>query len=147
MKACNQTLRGRPALVLPAGLLALLMTACAAAPEAVQPIPEGDYRERIQVQEERGVRVSAAVPSASETQALFGKNLYKRGIQPVWLQIENGREQAIMFLPVGLDPQYFSPLEVANIDVGDASRSRSVLLKKFFDPNGILNTGFIDFGD
>ncbi len=44
--------------------LLLLLTACASAPEIFNTIPEGDYRERIQVQEQDGIVVSASVPSA-----------------------------------------------------------------------------------
>jgi hypothetical protein len=77
---------------------------------------QGDFLQRKQTQEGVDIRVSAAVPSAKETRELFGKNLYRRGIQPVWLKIENQKDSAITFLPVGLDPQYFTPLEVANVD-------------------------------
>jgi hypothetical protein len=111
----------------------LLLAACASAPEPVAPLPEGDYRARIQVQEDNGVRVSAAVPSASESRELFGKPLYERGIQPVWLKIENDRTVPINFLPVGLDPQYFSPLEVANLDRDDSSSPASLVDEFFID--------------
>jgi len=114
----------------------LLLAACASAPAPVSQIPEGDYRERIQVQESGGVRVSAAVPSASESRSIFGKPLYKKGIQPVWLKIENGREAPVMFLPVGLDPQYFSPLEVANLDAKDSQPATS-LVNEFFMEQGM----------
>jgi hypothetical protein len=111
----------------------LFLSACASAPSSSPQMPEGDFRQRIQVQEQRGVRVSAAVPSAGESSALFGKPLYKRGIQPVWLEIENGSQDPITFLPVGLDPQYFSPLEVANIDAGTSQPSLSMVNQFFID--------------
>ena len=114
----------------------LMLAACAATPEPLNQIPEGDYRERIQVQEAWGVRVSAAVPSARESEELFGKPLYKRGIQPVWLKIENTQNEPITFLPVGLDPEYFSPLEVANLEVRDAPASTS-LIDEFFIEQGM----------
>jgi hypothetical protein len=108
-----------------------LLTACASAPRPVTEMPEGDYRERIQVQEAGGIRVSAAVPSAKESQSLFGKPLYKNGMQPVWLKIQNSRDTAVTFLPVGLDPEYFPPLEVANLDASDSEPVES-LVDKFF---------------
>ena len=114
----------------------LMLAACAATPEPLNQIPEGDYRERIQVQEAWGVRVSAAVPSARESEELFGKPLYKRGIQPVWLKIENALSEPITFLPVGLDPEYFSPLEVANLEVPDAPAPTS-LIDEFFIEQGM----------
>ena len=121
-----------PGRVAPLCLVCLfLLTACASAPQPVTEMPEGDYRERIQVQEAGGIRVSAAVPSAKESQSLFGKPLYKNGIQPVWLKIENSRDTAVTFLPVGLDPEYFPPLEVANLDASDSQPVES-LVDKFF---------------
>ena len=111
----------------------VLLSACTAPPELFVQIPEGDYRERIQVQEANDVRVSAAVPSAQETAEVFGKPLYKKGIQPVWLKIENNRSEPITFLPVGLDPQYFSPLEVANIDATQSENPGSLVDDFFID--------------
>ncbi len=113
------------------GLALLLLGGCAGGPEPVTTIPEGDFRERLEVQERDGVRITAGVPSASEVEALFDDALYDRGIQPVWIEIENGREQMISFLPVGLDPQYFPPLEVANLDAGE-STPPGELLDPFF---------------
>ena len=125
----NETLRA--ALLALAGIL--LLSACASTPDAFTTVPEGDYRERIQTQETNDVRVSAAVPSAKETAEIFGKPLYKRGIQPVWLKIENNRDEAITFLPVGLDPQYFSPLEVANVDATQSDQPESLVDEFFID--------------
>ena len=63
--------------------------------------------------------VSAAVPSAKETRELFKQDLYRQKIQPVWLKILNNRTESITFLPVGLDPEYYSPLEAANLQLDD----------------------------
>ena len=109
----------------------LLLAACASTPAPVNPMPEGDFRDRIQSREHSGVRVSVAVPSASETLDIFSKPLYKKGIQPVWLQIENHRDEPLTFLPVGLDPEYFSPLEVANLEV-DSPETPESLVDEFF---------------
>ncbi|HET6593887.1 MAG TPA: LssY C-terminal domain-containing protein [Xanthomonadales bacterium] len=126
-------LKAPPQVALFALTCTLLLSACAAAPDVFTQIPEGDYRERIQRQEADDVRVSAAVPSAKETADIFGKPLYKRGIQPVWLKIENNRDEAITFLPVGLDPHYFSPLEVANLDATASERPESLVDEFFLD--------------
>jgi hypothetical protein len=61
----------------------------------------------------RDVRVTTAVPSAEETEAVFGEKLYRRNIQPVWIQVENLGDQTLWFLPVGLDNAYFTPIETS----------------------------------
>jgi hypothetical protein len=96
-------------------------------------LAKGSFEERIQVQERDGIRISAGVPSREETRDIFGKNLYKRGIQPVWLGIENQREEAVTFLPVGLDEKYFTPLEVANFDVGEDEPPMALVNRFFLD--------------
>jgi hypothetical protein len=112
--------------------LVLLITACGSAPVFNQ-IPEGDYRERIQTQETDRIRVSAAVPSARESEDLFGRRLYREGIQPVWLEIENNAETSVTFLPVGLDPEYYSPLEVASLGSGKPPSAENLVDRFFID--------------
>ena len=126
----------RMPLCMMAGAL-LFLVACSSAPTAHYSIPEGDWKARISSQEKDGIRVSAGVPSAKESQQIFGKPLYKRGIQPVWLEISNDRDVRISFLPVGLDPQYFTPLEVANTELKD---------KKKKDPSSLVDVFFLNQG-
>ena len=125
----------RLSLPLLAGAL-LFLAACSSTPTQVYSVPEGDWKSRITSQEKDGITVSAAVPSAKESQEIFGKPLYKQGIQPVWLEISNNREQRINFLPVGLDPQYFTPLEVANTDLKDKADPAS-LVDEFYLNQGL----------
>jgi hypothetical protein len=77
------------------------------------PGDEGTFLDRAQTQYQSGVRVTAAVPSAEESEKLFGVDLYGTGVQPVWLKIENNNKEAVFFLPLGLDPDYFTPFEAA----------------------------------
>ena len=93
--------------------VALLMGACATTFERPAPVDDAVLRERAQTVVEDGIRVSTVVPSVEESKAIFGVDLAARRIQPVWLEIENNTERAVHFLPTGLDPEYFSPLEVA----------------------------------
>jgi len=128
-----------------------LITACASSfPTA--PELESDYLDRAQTQEKDGIRVTAGVPSADETERLFGTRLYRQGVQPVWLSIENGRDEYVSFLPVGLDPAYFTPIEAANLDVKEkqAKKSVTVINQQFFSaglganvPSGETSSGFI----
>jgi hypothetical protein len=79
-------------------------------------VEEIPFRERAQTKYEGNVRVTAAVPSAEESKRLFGVDIYKRGVQPIWLEIENKDEAPVYFLPIGLDPNYFSPIEAAYVN-------------------------------
>jgi hypothetical protein len=99
-----------------------------------QPIDEVPFRERAISQESDGIRVTAAVPSAKETRALFGSRLYKKGVQPVWIEIENGLDEEVSFLAVGLDPEYYTPIETAYLgeSAKDAESGESVA-RYFFD--------------
>jgi hypothetical protein len=106
----------------------MLLAACASAPPPASEFG-GDYLERAQTQEKEGIRVTAGVPSAEESKKLFGTALYRRGVQPVWLKIENNRDEFVSFLPVGLDPAYFSPIEAANLDLKDKQEISSNTLK------------------
>ena len=105
-------------------LLVLACVACAGPSQTVPILTEGDFLARIQTQVSKsGISVSAAVPSAKESEALFGISLYKRGIQPVWLEISNDTNRGVSFLPVGLDPAYYTPIETANIDTDPGVRN------------------------
>ncbi|MGI9592187.1 MAG: LssY C-terminal domain-containing protein [Myxococcota bacterium] len=108
-------------------LLAALLMGCAGAPKTSEPATVG-FLERAHEDVENDVRVRAAVPSAAETRALFGVPLYARGVQPVWLEIENGRDEPVSFVAVGVDPEYFTPIEVASLQSSKADES---LMRRF----------------
>ncbi len=124
----------RRRLLLPALLAWTVGCAGSFDPKPVDAVP---FRERAQTQQEEGVRVTAAVPSADETRQLFGENLYRDGVQPVWLEIENRRRDTVNFLPVGLDPDYYSPLEAANLDLAEAQGSSKPERNRHFFTRGL----------
>ena len=94
--------------ILMLSLIVLFAGGCAAS-FTPRPLEEVDFLQRAQTQSRGNLRVTAAVLSDEETEQVFGFPLYKKGIQPVWLQVENRQEEPTWFLPVGLDPDYFSP--------------------------------------
>ena len=107
--------RPRPA---KAGLvvaLLMLMSACASAPPfQPQALPyEAALRARAVTKVEDDVRISATIPTREESLAIFGIDLGERDILPLWLEIENRGKERFFFLPTGLDPEYFAPLEAA----------------------------------
>jgi hypothetical protein len=127
-------------------LLLLFLAGCAGTPTGTAP-EAAAFLERAQEQIENDVRVSAAVPSAAESEALFGVPLYTRGVQPVWVEIENRRTEEVSFMAVGLDPEYFTPIEAASIESGNANEalSRRFLSRGMgmFIPPGVTRSGFL----
>jgi len=100
------------------------------------PLSESLFLERAQTKSENNVRVRAAVPDAAETRRIFGVNLYRHGIQPVWLEIENQDDQPIWFFPVSLDPMYFTPLEAAFVSHFRFSNTANQKMDRYFFEKG-----------
>ncbi len=94
-------------------LFAVLFSGCSSTFKPPAPFNDVALREHAVSVTEDGIRVSAAVPSVEESRAIFGVDLDKKKIQPLWLEIENKSDYRWWFLPTGLDSEYFSPLEVA----------------------------------
>jgi hypothetical protein len=93
--------------------LVIFMVGCATTFHRPGPVDDTLLRQRAKTIVEEGIRLSAAVPSPEESRTIFGIDLEKETIQPLWLEIENNTDRQILFLATGLDPEYFSPLEVA----------------------------------
>ena len=74
---------------------------------------EVGFKQRADSQTKDGVTASVVVLTADEAKAVFDCKLYKKKIQPVWLEITNDTEDEMLFMPRSIDPQYFAPLEVA----------------------------------
>jgi hypothetical protein len=89
----------------------LLLTGCTISPP---PQTESrDYRARVETQIEGGIRVSAVILSPQETVESFAIPLAKKRVQPVWLEIENTEDKEFYLMLLSIDPDYFSPSEVA----------------------------------
>ena len=69
-----------------------------------------------QTQESPLARVTVAVLSAHESQQVFGVPMGRRGIQPVFLRIENRHTTPLRLYVLDIDPHYFTPLEAAGIN-------------------------------
>ncbi len=91
--------------------IALLLAGCAGfAPE---PHERADFHLRTESQEDGAFRVATAALSSDETRRFLGVDLESKGIQPVWIEIENRTGRTAWYLPIGTDPAYFAPYEVA----------------------------------
>jgi len=71
------------------------------------------FLERAQTAENDRAKVTVAVLSSHESHRLFGVPLARRGIQPVFVRVENRSADGLRLQVVSLDPAYFTPLEAA----------------------------------
>lgn len=91
-------------------LFFLLLVGCATPPPQTESL---DYRARAEIQTNGRVRVSAVVLSPQETENSFNAPLAEKGVQPVWIEIENQENKEFFLMLLSLDPDYFAPSEVA----------------------------------
>ena len=115
-------------------LLLMVFTGCAGYDP--RPVSESSFLERAMTQSDNDVRVKAAVPSRAETRRIFGVDLYARGIQPVWIEIENKDDQPVWFMPVAVDPMYFTPFEASYLNHYRFSRTDNLRMDRYFFENG-----------
>lgn len=105
-----------------------LLISCSATPYKPMPFDPATIDLQSQTKQEENLRVTAAVPGREQAKKIFGFDLYERGIQPVWLSIENLRGNRVRYVPISTDPTYFSPLEVAYMfHKGFTKQSRDAL--------------------
>ena len=88
----------------------LLLLGCATAPLQTESL---DYRARAEIKVDGNVRVSASVLSPQESENTFTVPLANKGLQPVWLKIDNQEDKQFILMLLSIDPNYFSPSEVA----------------------------------
>ena len=97
------------------------------------------------------LRVSVAVPTQTETRQLFDSKLYKKKIQPVWVEIENRTSEPVLLFPYSVDPDYFPPLEVAYLSHRIWAPKTNWRIDRFvyeqsfpqFVPPGATESGFV----
>jgi LssY-like putative type I secretion system component LssY len=94
---------------------------------------------RALTQRDDGVAVTVAVLSAKESRALFGTDLARSGIQPVWLEVKNDEAVPYWLLTAGLDANYFSAREAAWVRHTRLARSANRQMDEFFDQVQLRN--------
>jgi LssY-like putative type I secretion system component LssY len=75
--------------------------------------------DRLFTQSNTVMTVSAAVPSLKETQKVFGTNLYRKNIQPVWVRVQNHTDDMLIITPMGLDAGYYTARESAHRSIAN----------------------------
>ena len=100
------------------------------------PSSESIFFERAQSKTMNDVKVTTAVPSSEETRQIFGVDLYRHNIQPVWIEVDNQDDKAIWFLPIGVDPMYYTPHEAAYIGHSRLDDGAKDQMVRFFFSKG-----------
>lgn len=129
----------------------MVLSGCATADFKPFAPENSPFVERSITQSQNNITVSASVPTAEEFEALSGVNLYSDGIQPVWISVTNGRDEPVRLIYSGMDPDYYSPLEVAWLQRPHVrKRSREEMERWFFEnrmyrgiPAGATRSGFV----
>ena len=130
-------------------LAVLLTQGCATfSPEPLETV---QFRERAQAQSSGGLTVSTVVPTRDEATAIYGVDLARYGMQPVWVEVVNEEDLPYWLLPSGLDPAYFSAAEAAYPFQSQASGDKRQAIRQHFDrlqfenpvPAGSTVSGFL----
>ena len=99
---------GQRARILLVFCLLLYLAACSVTPYRADTSVQAAIEARAVTQTEGDFTVRASVPSNEEARSLFDAPIHKRGIQAVWLEIENRSVRRARFAPFGkvatLDP-------------------------------------------
>ncbi|MEE4282191.1 MAG: hypothetical protein V2I41_09615, partial [Pseudomonadales bacterium] len=118
-------------------LICFALGACASRPYEASNLAGSDFLQRAQLQEQDGLSISAAVPTAAETRALTGIDLYDQGIQPVWLKVENRSNSPARLTTWSLDRDYFAPIEVAYMNRRGLSKQGYEAMQRWFHDNAM----------
>jgi hypothetical protein len=136
--------------------LSLLLTVFGTGCASFNPTPmdEVGFKDRAQSLTKKDVTIAVSVLSADETKAVFDTKLYKKKIQPIWVEITNRTDEVLSFLPRSIDANYHSPLEVAQKSFNSGAKKSNQAKRRFYFENqmpfqlppGETTSGFV-FGD
>jgi len=77
-------------------------------------LPEAlPFMDRSQTKTDGTLRITVAVPSAEESEQIFGFPLAAKNIQPVWLEVKNNSDTVFFLYHIAMDPDIYSSGEVA----------------------------------
>ena len=94
-------------------MLSLLLLGSGCASFNPRPLGEVGFERRALSKTDGGVKVSVVALSEDEAGGATGVDLARRGIQPVWIKIENHEGIGFVVPPIVIDHDYFSPTEAA----------------------------------
>lgn len=135
------------------GVLVLLTSVLGTGCATYEPAPASDvaYQQRAISETEGDVTASVVALSAEEADRTFGLPLSKQEVQPVWIRVENRSSVPYVFLPISVDPVYYSPYEVAfHNRSGLSSSSRKAMERHLYTqhmpidiPASSVRSGFV----
>jgi hypothetical protein len=91
-----------------------------------------DYRARAETHRDGDVFVSASALSIDEGRAVYGQSLDQKGVQPVWVEVENGEDRPYWLMSPGVDPNFFMASELADaFSAPGEERNREIMRQRF----------------
>ena len=94
-------------------VLGALLVSAGCATYSPRSLDELSILDRVLVKQKGDLTVKVVVASPDESKKLFGFNLAANGVQPIWVEITNRGDHSYLFMQRNVDPDYFSPYEVA----------------------------------
>ncbi|MGB3647632.1 MAG: LssY C-terminal domain-containing protein [Desulfobulbales bacterium] len=137
--------------ILLAGVIIVLTIIGCASKGPLPEIEKLDYKSRVVTSSDGAVLVSASVLSADESRDIYGAPLAKKGIQPVWIEVENGDDVAYWLMSPGLDPNFYPASEAVEAFITKHGNETSEMLVQRFEslafrnpiPPGKTVSGFV----
>jgi hypothetical protein len=110
-----------------------------------------DYKSRAETFSNGGVEVRASALSDDEVYDVYGFTLAKKGVQAVWIEVENDDEQAYWLMSPAVDPNFFTASEVAEVFATKRENETQEVLERRFQalsfrnpiPPGMKVSGFV----
>jgi hypothetical protein len=101
--------------------------------------PVLDYQSRSIIRHHGNVSVSISVLSDKESRNIYGVPLADKGIQPVWIKVENTDDVAYWLMSVALDPYFFPASEAVEAFSSDYTGNQLSEIKQRFESLAFLN--------
>ena len=76
-------------------------------------VQDRSFVDSAQHAEQEGIRITVAALDARQSRKVFGVPMARRGIQPLWVKIENNATTRCRLHVVSIDPNYYSSHEAA----------------------------------
>jgi LssY C-terminus len=122
-------------------IILAVLALCGCAGPAPDPSGRDVFISRALTRQQDQVTVRAAVLSDDESSRYFGVDLADKGIQAVWLSVENGGDTTLYYLPATTDAEYYTPPEASRLFQawlpGEADRKRERLFAREVMPEVI----------